>query len=204
LGRERQRSGDKSFNTSLTRGFYAIALARKNKAQEALQAFKECLPALVSVSGGSDDDGGTTAAAREGRVRFVIEVYLRLLTRYPELASASALDETFGYADVLRGQSVQRALQASSARYAAKDSMPAQLVRTSQDLEKQIGAAFGTLNNLLAAPASERDDKAVKGTEAEIVRLQATRSQILKDIAKKFPDYGNLVHPLPQRICRRN
>ncbi|WLB24199.1 CHAT domain-containing protein [Bradyrhizobium japonicum] len=195
LERERQRSGDKSFNTSLTRGFYAIALARKNKAQEALQAFKECLPVLVSVSGGSDDDGGATAAAREGRVRFVIEGYLRLLTRYPELASASALDETFGYADVLRGQSVQRALQASSARYAAKDSMLAQLVRTSQDLEKQIGAAFGTLNNLLAAPASERDEKGVKGTEAEIARLQATRSQTLKDIAKKFPDYGNLVHP---------
>ena len=50
----------------------------------------------------------------------MIEGYLRLLTRYPELASASALDETFGYADVLRGQSVQRALQASSARYAAR------------------------------------------------------------------------------------
>lgn len=195
LERERQRSGDKSFNTSLTRGFYAIALARKNMAQEALQAFKECLPVLVSVSGSSDDDGGATAAAREGRVRFVIEGYLRLLTRYPELASASALDETFGYADVLRGQSVQRALQASSARYAAKDSMLAQLVRTSQDLEKRIGATFGALNNLLAAPASERDDKQVKGTEAEIIRLQATRSRTLKDIAKKFPDYGNLVHP---------
>ncbi len=192
--RERQRSGDKSFNTALSRGFYAMALARKGKAAEALQAFKECLPVLLSVSGG-DDDSGTTAAAREGRVRFVIEGYLRLLSRSPSLATASIVEETFGYGDVLRGQSVQRALQASSARSAAKDPELAQLVRASQDVDKQIGAAVGTLNNLLTVPTSERDEKSVHGTEAEIARLQATRTQTLKDIARKFPDYGNLVHP---------
>jgi CHAT domain-containing protein len=193
--RERQRSGDKSFNTALTRGFYAIALARKGKSPEALQAFKECLPVLLSVSGGGDDDSGATAAAREGRVRFVIEGYLRMLSRNPALASASVVEETFGYADVLRGQSVQRALQASSARSATKDPVLAQLMRASQDVDKQIGAAVGTLNNLLAAPASDRDEKAVTSTEAEIARLQTTRSQTLKDIARKFPDYGNLVNP---------
>ena len=193
--RERQRSGDKSFNTALSRGFYAIALARKNKAPEALQAFKESLPVLLSISGGGDDDSGTTAAAREGRVRFVIEGYLRLLSRNPELASAAAIEETFGYADALRGQSVQRALQASSARSAIQDPVLAQLVRASQDTDKQIGAAVGTLNNLLTAPAAERDETAVKSTEAEIARLQATRLQALKEIARKFPDYGNLVNP---------
>ena len=193
--RERQRSGDKSFNTALSRGFYAIALARKNKAPEALQAFKESLPVLLSISGAGDDDSGTTAAAREGRVRFVIEGYLRLLSRNPTLAQASVIEETFGYADVLRGQSVQRALQASSARSATNDPVLAQLVRASQDTDKQIGAAVGTLNNLLTVPASERDDKMVHGTEAEIAGLQATRLQTLKDIARKFPDYGNLVNP---------
>jgi CHAT domain-containing protein len=193
--RERQRSGDKSFNTALTRGFYAIALARKGKSPEALQAFKECLPALLSASGGGDDDSGAIAAAREGRVRFVIEGYLRMLSRNPALASASLVEETFGYADVLRGQSVRRALQASSARSATKDPVLAQLMRASQDVDKQIGAAVGTLNNLLAAPASDRDERAVTSTEAEIARLQTTRSQTLKDIARKFPDYGNLVNP---------
>ncbi len=193
--RERKRSGDKSLNTALSRGFYAVALARKNKAPEALQAFKDSLPVLLSVSGGGDDDSGTTAAARESRVRFVIEGYLRLLSRNPTLAPASVIEETFGYADVLRGQSVQRALQASSARSATKDPVLAQLVRASQDTDKQIGAAVATLNNLLTAPASERDEKVVRGTEAEIARLQATRGQTLKDISRKFPDYGNLVNP---------
>jgi CHAT domain-containing protein len=195
--RERQRSGDKSFNTALSRGFHAIALARKGSTTESLQAFKECLPVLLSVSGGGDDDSGTTAAAREARVRFVIEGYLRLISRNPTIVPASVIEETFGYADVLRGQSVQRALQASSARSATKDPVLAQLVRTSQDIDKKIGAAVGALNNLLALPASERDEKSVAGTEAEIARLQATRAQSLKDIARKFPNYGDLVNPPP-------
>jgi len=98
---------------------------------------------------------------------------------------------------VLRGQAVQRALQASSVRSATNDPVLAQLVRASQDIEKQIGAAVGTLNNLLTLPPSERDEKAVASTEAEIGRLQATRTQSLKDIVKKFPSYGDLVNPPP-------
>jgi CHAT domain-containing protein len=195
--RERKRSGDKSFNTALSRGFHAVALARKGNAQESLQAFNESLPVLLSTSVGSDEDSGATAAAREGRIRFVIEGYLRLLSRNPSIATPSAIEQTFGYADVLRGQSVQRALQASSARSAAKNPELAQLVRTSQDSEKQIGAAVATLNNLLSLPESERDAAALTSTQAEIARLQAARTQTLKDIAKKFPDYGNLVSPPP-------
>jgi CHAT domain-containing protein len=195
--RERLRSGDKSFNTAVSRGFHAMALARKGNASEALQAFNESLPVLLSSSSGHDEDSGTTAAAREGRVRFVIEGYLRLLSRNPSIATPSAIEETFGYADVLRGQSVQRALQASSARSAAKNPVLAQLVRTSQDSEKQIGAAVATLNNLLSLPTSERDAAALASTQAEIARLQAVHQQALKDIAKTFPDYGNLVNPPP-------
>jgi CHAT domain-containing protein len=193
--RERQKSGDKSLNTALSRGFHAIALARKGKTSDALQAFNESLPILLSSSGGGDEDSGSTAAAREGRIRFVIEGYLRLLSRDPSIVPDNVLAETFGYADILRGQSVQRALQASSARSAAKTPELAQLVRTSQDTDKRIGAAVATLNNLLSLPTSERDGKAFTDTQAEIARLQATRTSILKDIAKKFPDYGNLVNP---------
>jgi CHAT domain-containing protein len=195
--RERKRSGEKSFNTALSRGFHAIALARNGNTQESLQAFKESLPVLLSTSGGADIDSGSTAAARAGRVGFVVESYLRLVSKSPSLVPAGAVEETFGLSDVLRGQAVQRALQASSARSATKDPVLAQLVRASQDVEKQIGAAVGTLNNLLTLPPSERDEKAVSSTQAEISRLQATRMQSLKEIASKFPSYGDLVNPPP-------
>ncbi len=85
--RERERSGDKSFNTALSRGFHAIALARKGKASESLQAFEESLPILLSTSARGDEDSGSTAAAREGRIRFVIEGYLRLLSRNPSIVT---------------------------------------------------------------------------------------------------------------------
>jgi CHAT domain-containing protein len=197
LERERARSGDKSFNTAVARGYYAVALARKTKPSEALQAFRESLPVLLTASGGTDDDSGTTAAAREGRVRFVIEGYLRFLALNPTLAPGNIAEETFGYADVMRGQSVQRALQASSARSAANNPELAKLVRASQDGEKQIGAAVATLNNLLTLAPSERDEKLLRATQAEIDALQATRVQTLKEIARKFPDYGDLINPPP-------
>lgn len=197
LDRERARSGEASLNTAVSRGYYATALARSGKPAEALAAFKESIPVLLNTSGGSDDDSGTTAAAREGRVRFVVEGYIRTLALNPSASTQNVADETFSYADVLRGQSVQRALQASSVRSAAKNPELATLVRTSQDTDKRIGAAVATLNNLLALSPAERDDKTIKITQAEIASLQATKAQSLKDIAKKFPDYGNLTNPPP-------
>jgi len=195
--RERGRSGDKSFNTAVARGFLSIALARKSKTTEAMDAFKESIPVLLTATGGSDDDSGSTAAAREGRIRFVVEGYLRLLALNPSIGPANVAEETFGYADVLRGQSVQRALQASSARSAIGNPELAKLVRAAQDGEKRIGATVATLNNLLALPPAEREEKAVRATQAEIAAMQTAQTQTLKDIAKKFPDYGNLVNPPP-------
>jgi CHAT domain-containing protein len=196
--REVKSSGDKSFNAAVARGYYATALARNEKPAEAIAAFKEALPVLLSASGGSgDDDSGSTAAARENRVRFVVEGYIRTLALNPSLGSQNVSDETFGLADVLRGQSVQRALQASSVRSAAKNPELAALVRTSQDTDKRIGASVATLNNLLALSPAERDDNTIKITQAEIASLQAAKAQALKDIAKKFPDYGNLTNPPP-------
>ena len=173
----------------VARGFAAVALARKGNAQESFQAFKESLPVLLTVSGsGGDDDSGSTAAAREGRIRFIIEAYLRLLSRNPSLLTPAILDETFGYSDVLRGQSVQRALQASSARSATQDPVLAQLIRASQDADKQIGAAVATLNNMLTLPTSERDEKAFSGTEAEIARLQADARADAQGYRRQVPE----------------
>lgn len=199
--RERSRSGDKSHITAVARGFYAIALARASRPAEALQAFKESLPVLLTPTGGGDDDSGATAAAREGRMRFVVEGYLRVLAINPALAGPNVAEETFGFADLLRGQAVQRALQASSARSATDNPELADLIRASQDGEKKIGAAVAVLNNLLSLPPEERDDKAVKAIQAEINSLQNVRAQALKDIARKFPLYGNLVNPPPPTVA---
>ena len=57
--------------------------------------------------------------------------------------------ETFALADSVRGHSVQQAFTASSARMIAKDPALAELVRSEQDLGKQVGAQLGALNNIV-------------------------------------------------------
>ena len=134
-----------------------------------------------------DADSGATAAAGEARFD---ESYFSLLSRNPQLSSAgSAAAETFAYSDVARGQAVQRALQASSARSAVKNPELAQLIRVSQDSEKQLGAAVATDNNLLAQPSEERDASTL-----------TARAQAEKDIAQKFPDYGSLTKPVQPTV----
>ena len=193
--RELHRSGENSLNTAFCRGYLAVALAFAGKTQEALQAFQQSLPALVSKTGGYDEDSGSTAVARERTVKFIIEGYLRLLSQNPSIAPPDAAEHTFRYSDVLRGQSVQRALRAASVRSATSNSALVKLIRTSQDSEKEIGAATATINNLLSLANSERDEGALKTTRDLVSSLQNTRSETLKQIFRQFPRYGDLVGP---------
>ena len=197
--RARTRSGDEALNTIVSRGFLAIALARNGKREEAYRYFTDAIPKIINAtSGAADADSGATAAAGEARLRYIVESYFSLLSRNPQLSSTgSAAAETFVYSDVARGQAVQRALQASSARSAIKNPELAQLVRVSQDSDKQLGAAVATENNLLAQPSEERDANTLKEVQGQILKLQAARAQAEKDIAQKFPDYGSLTKPVP-------
>jgi CHAT domain-containing protein len=197
LEREKARSGETSFGTALARGFVAMSLARANRAGEAVVEFRAAIPPLLSASRQSVDEDGATAVARETRVRIVIESYLALLARAPELAGGDVGEETFGLADVVRGHAVERALAASSLRAAAKDPLLADLVRKGQDLKKQISAEIGTLNNLLALPPDERDQAALKSSQDLITKLQASEAAARKDVLRRFPDYANLIDPPP-------
>ena len=195
--RTKARSGDSALNTVVARGFLAVALARNGKQDEAYRYFKDTIPLLINASGVGDADSGATAAAGEARLRLIVETYFSLLSRYPKLSSGNAAAETFAYSDVARGQSVQRALQASSVRTSAQNPKLAELVRISQDSDKQLGAAIATENNLLAQPSEERDAKALQQVQAQILKLQTARAQAERDIAQQFPDYGNLTKPAP-------
>ena len=194
--RARARSGDDALNTIVSRGFLAVALTRNGKREEAYRYFTDAIPKIIEgISGSGDADSGTTAAAGEARLRFIMESYFSLLSRNPQLSTNGAAAETFAFSDAARGQAVQRALQASSVRSAAKNPELAQLVRVSQDSEKQLGAAIATENNLLSQPSEERDAATLKQVQAQIQKLQAARAQADKDIAQKFPDYGSLTKP---------
>ena len=146
--------GDKNLGTAVARGYVALALARTNKPAEAIVEFRATIPVLLDAARAGDDEDGATAVARENRVRGDCRELSRISSPATRPTPAPDIgEETFRLADVVRGQAVERALSASSARAAAKNPALAELVRKEQDLGKQIAAVVGNLNNMLGMRA---------------------------------------------------
>ncbi|HEU4377666.1 MAG TPA: CHAT domain-containing protein, partial [Hyphomicrobiaceae bacterium] len=182
--------GSQHLETATARGMLAIGLVRAGRDADADREFKLCLPILTATSRDADDEAG--AIARGQRLQIIIESYLTLLARR---ASLEDVAEGFRFADAVRGRAVQKALSASSARALARDPAQAELARKEQDLEKQVAAQLGLLNNVLALPPEQRDDKALQELRAEIVKLRGQREAARKEIERKFPSYADLTDP---------
>jgi CHAT domain-containing protein len=195
--RQRARLGEQHADTALSRGLLGVGLGRAGRDVDALREFKLAVPVLMTRSRETDDEDAATAAAREQRAQIVVEAYMALLARLGDKAGVDPAVESFRLADAVRGQSVQRALAASSARATAANPALADLARKLQDLEKQIGAHLGLLNNILAMPAGERDDHAVKTLQTDIDKIRNAREVTKKQLAVKFRDYASLVEPPP-------
>ena len=173
---------------------------RAGKDAEAIREFKMAIPILLSASReNADDDDTTVVAGRSERLQGLVESYIGLLAKTHPGSSDVAI-ETFALADSVRGQSVQKALAASSARASVKDPALAELVRKEQDLSKQANAQLGLLNNILSLPASERDEKGVKSVNASIAKLRSDRDAARAEITKKFPAYADLIDPKPPSV----
>ena len=194
---ERQiaRVGENDFDTAAARGTLAIGLMRAGRDADAFREFKTAIPIMTAYARETADDDETTgAAALSQRLQAVIESYFNLLARTGN-ALGEVGEETFGLADAVRGQSVQRALAASSARAAAKDSALAEFVREEQDLTKQVNAQLGALNNALSIPSAERDERVVQAIQASIATLRSKRDRARQEIKQKFPAHVDLVSP---------
>ena len=190
LARQQALYGAEHPETAAARGLLAVGLVRVGRDADAAREFSQCLPILMSTFRDADDETGT--AARERRLQIVIEAYLTLLARR---ASSDDANESFRFADAIRGQSVQKALTASSARTLARDPAQAELVRKEQDLEKQIAAQLGLINSVLALPSEQRDDKGLQELRTEVTGLHAQRDAARKEIARRLPTYAELIDP---------
>ena len=200
LKHEIARVGENHFDTASARGTLAVGLARAGKNADAIREFRAALPILLAASReNADDDDASVTAGRSQRLQITVEAYINLLAR-TESASGEIAADTFSLADSIRGRSVQQALAASGARASIKDPALAELVRQEQDLGKQLGAQLGLLNNILAMPPAERDEKGVKGVNASIEKLRADRIKARAEIDKRFPSYADLVDPKPPSV----
>jgi CHAT domain-containing protein len=197
--RQTTHTGANSFDTAQAHGTLAVGYARAGRDTDAIREFRTALPILMAANRDTDDDDPTLVGARVARLQRIVEAYIAVLARNPNI-SADVAVETFGLADAVRGQAVQQALTDSSARMAAKDPVLAQLVRTDQDHSKQINAELGALNNMLALPSDQRDDQSIRATNAEVEKLRAERKAARQEITKRFPAYANLIDPKPPTV----
>ncbi len=203
IERNARNLGERHYNTAETRAFLGGALAATGQKERAAREFALAMPVLLSSSRQSDDDEGGGSVARGQRLARAVESYMGVLA---EVGGAGAAEETFRLADAARGQSVQRALAASSARAAAADPALADLVRREQDAQKQGAALQGLLANMLSSPTNQQDADGLRSVRTQIDALRTARSAIREEIERRFPDYVNLVDPRPATVeqARKN
>ena len=199
LKQQTVRTGANSFDTAAAHGTLAIGYARAGRDADAIREFKTAIPVLMAARENADEDDPTVVAARSARLQRIVESYIGVLARGAVKSNDVAV-ETFALADAIRGRSVQKALADASARTVAKDSALAELVRNEQNLGKQISAALGTLNNLLALPSDQRDEQTVRATTVAIEKLRADRKTAQQDIKRRFPSYADLIDPKPPSV----
>ena len=187
--------GDKHFDTAEARGLLGSALARTDAFEEARPLLASAAQILLSTSRASDSDDNDPG--KTGRQTLILESYIRVLARDGGEAAAA---EAFRLADAARGQSVQRALAASSARAAARDPQLAELVRREQDAQKQVAAQFGLLSDVLGRPPEQRDEATVKALRTQIDALRDERGKTRGEIEKRCPAYATLIDPRPATL----
>jgi tetratricopeptide (TPR) repeat protein len=197
LNRSIARVGEGHFDTATARGTLAVGYMRAGRDADAVREFKAAIPILTTAARENADDDTTVVAARSDRLQNIVEAYIRLLARHKDDPGSAVSVETFQLADTIRGHSVEQALAASSVRMIAKEPALADLVRKEQDLVKQVNAELGTLNNVLALPAAERDENGVKAINGAIDRLRAERDRARAEIGLRFPSYADLIDPKP-------
>ncbi len=197
----RQRYGDGSARSAEVRGFLAMTLGAAGRPEEAFQAFAQAVPILLDQAR-NDAEAETGSRKRQQRLLLILESYLQLLGRLdassPVLPKGfDVVAESFRLADIARSSGVQRALTASAARARIDDPALAELARKEQDAQRRINSLNTLLTQLLSAAPDQQLPQVQQKIRSDVDALRQQRESYRKDIARRFPDYAQLVDPWP-------
>jgi CHAT domain-containing protein len=176
--------------TAELRGLRAIVHLANGERAKALQGFRLASAALIDRRTERDDEV-TTEGEQGLRLRTIFGAYVG------QLAADGDTAEAFRIAEVVHARSVQRALDASAARAAARDGALADLVRREQDAAKQIAALQGLLATGFTGGEEFRSEADLR---QRIEMLRTARRTLAAQIHKDFPAYAQLVNPSPITI----
>ncbi len=183
--------------------FHAMSLRAAAKDSEARDLYRKVMPVLIDRVR-NDAENQTGSNKQQERMVLILEDNISMLAQLyrAQPQSQELAAEAFSLADLARGSSVQRALNASAARANIKDPQLANLARKEQDTQRRIGSLEDVLTGLMAAPPEQQLPVIQGKLKADIAALKLERDKFRKEIEQKFPDYADLVNPKPATIER--
>jgi len=202
LGKLEKQIDKNSPRLAMVRAFNAAALQASGQSSQALVGFQQSVPILIDQSK-NDSENATSTIRQTQRITFVLEEYLAALALQEKAdGSGRAATEAFRIADLARGSGVQRALTASAARATISDPQLAALARQEQDLQQRINTLTELLTGLLSAPPEQQLPAVQSKIRSDIAQFKSQRTDLKKEIERKFPEYAELVDPKPASVER--
>lgn len=188
-----KRWGPDHFFSAQARGLHAAALAKAGRTEEALAMFEQVLPRLIAPEGAAE--GFSDHGARRAYRRIIIEGYLEALARTPR--ESAAIGSGFAVADYLLNSSVQEAVLESAARAGIAIPGLGELVRKEQDVRNEARTLTVFIEREAREPAHRRLPKVVADMRKRLSELDAARRTLREEIARRYPEYFELVSPKP-------
>ena len=196
-----QQLGDSAYETAESLAYVGAIQVILKQDDDAITALRRALGIMIPKVAQESDRSGL----RFSRLNHIISRYLKVLARIrgTPLESALGIDaagEAFLVADMLRGQAVQQAMLASSARAAAGSPELAELVRQEQDSHQERNALFAVLADLLSRPSDQVLPQTIEKMRQRIAELERIEQAAMQSIRERFPAYADLITPLPPSI----
>jgi CHAT domain-containing protein len=195
-----RKLGEGHPRAAMAQAFYATSLDRSGKYTEAVDRFSKSVPVLVSQAQ-QNSEAGAQSIRQQKRLSIVIEGYIDALFK-SGAGNKEQLGLAFQLSDIAKGSNVQKAMTQSTARAAIKDPTLAELARKEQDAQRQIQSLTELQASLAAAPASQQLPGIQSKLTSDVDKLKTQRDELRKDIARKFPEYAELVDPKPVTVER--
>lgn len=191
------RLGPDHYESLELRAFKAVAAAELGDHAGARASLDALFPELIRAW---RDQGGnsTTFVGRQLRLREIAEPYLRLLLDRKaggDPKRTENLERSFWVADAVGARKVNEALAKGVARFAAKDTKTATLIRGAQDLERQGNALQQRLNEALLS--DQISNESLDRLRSSVAAVNAKLAQQRQLVSKAAPSYAALVNPPP-------
>jgi CHAT domain-containing protein len=187
--------GLNDYKTAEVRGFRAMALQKLGRAGEARQEFEAAIAILIEPD--KSIGNAEASAFRAQRLQGILNAYLHLLVGPDAPRTPKDIAEAFRIADVVRWQSVQKAVSGSALRSAAGTPELGAKIKTLQNNEDELQAVYKNLIAQRSAPPDKQLPSVIAAMEKRIEAIQKEQAQALVDIRRQFPKYDALVNPRP-------